>query len=92
MKIRSAVPENGCLIVLVDGRKQKKQKNNCKTYTHLPPTGRRLRKLMSVLNVSFCRSYVQILIFDNWSFFQSGSAVSHCCRHYTSIVAVVGLW
>jgi len=42
MKIRSAVPENGCLIVLVDG---KKQKNNCKTYTHPPPTGRRLRKL-----------------------------------------------
>ena len=52
MKILSAVPENGCLIVLVDGKKQKKnkkktkkqQKNNCKTYTHLPPTGRRLRK------------------------------------------------
>ena len=41
MKIRSAVPENGCLIVLVDG---KNKKNNCKTYMHPPPTGRRLRK------------------------------------------------
>jgi len=28
VKIRSAVPENGCLIVLVDGKKTKKQKNN----------------------------------------------------------------
>jgi len=45
MKIRSAVPENGCLIVLVDGKNKKKTKNNCKTYTHPPPTGRRLRKL-----------------------------------------------
>ena len=46
MKIRSAVPENGCLIVLLDGKKTKKnKKNNCKTYTHPPPTGRRLRKL-----------------------------------------------
>jgi len=26
MKIRSAVPENGCLIVLVDGKKQKTKK------------------------------------------------------------------
>jgi len=26
MKIRSAVPENSCLIVLVDGKKNKKQK------------------------------------------------------------------
>ena len=26
MKIRSAVPENGCLIVLVDGKKTKKNK------------------------------------------------------------------
>jgi len=52
MKICSAVPENGCLIILADGKnkKQKKtekktKKNNCKTYTHPPPTGRRLRKL-----------------------------------------------
>jgi len=53
MKIRSAAPENGCLIVLVDEKnKQKKQKknknknkkNNCKTYTHPHPTGSRLRK------------------------------------------------
>jgi len=27
------------------GQKQKKTKNNCKTYTHPPPTGRRLRKI-----------------------------------------------
>jgi len=26
MKIRSAVPENGCLIFMVDGKRQKKQK------------------------------------------------------------------
>jgi len=52
MKIRSAVPDNGCLIVLVDGKNKKKQKqktkNNCKTYTHPPPTGRRLRKTVPV--------------------------------------------
>ena len=41
MKIRSAVPENGCLIFLRMKKKQKKQKNSCKTYT-LPPH-RRLR-------------------------------------------------
>jgi len=43
MKIRSAVPENGCLIFFVDGKNKKKtEKNICKTYT-LPPH-RRLRK------------------------------------------------
>ena len=31
MKIRSAVPENGCLIVLVDGKNKKKQKKTKKT-------------------------------------------------------------
>jgi len=30
MKIHSAVPENGCLIVLVDGKKTKKQKTTKK--------------------------------------------------------------
>jgi len=30
MKIRSAVPENGCLIFLTDGKKQKKTKNKKK--------------------------------------------------------------
>jgi len=48
MKIRSAIPENGCLIFLTDRKKNKKQKNKqkniCKTYMHKPPTGRRLRK------------------------------------------------
>jgi len=39
MQIRSAVPENGCLIfmhfVVADGKKAKKTKKNiCKTYTH----------------------------------------------------------
>jgi len=46
MKIRSAVPENGCLIFLTDGKSRKKTKKNkkniCKTYTH--PPHRRLRK------------------------------------------------
>jgi len=31
MKIRSAVRENGCLIFLTDGKKQKEQKQNKKT-------------------------------------------------------------
>jgi len=30
MKIRSAIPENGCLIVLVDGKNKKKQNKNKK--------------------------------------------------------------
>ena len=30
MKIRSAVPENGCLIVLVDGKKNKKKQKKTK--------------------------------------------------------------
>jgi len=47
MKIRSAVPENGCLIFLTDGKSRKKTKKNkqkkiCKTYTL--PNHRRLRK------------------------------------------------
>jgi len=28
MKIRSGVPENGCLIVVADGKQKKKQKQN----------------------------------------------------------------
>jgi len=47
MKIRSAVPENGCLIVLMDEKnKKQKTKKNCKTYMHPPPTRRRLCKLL----------------------------------------------
>jgi len=43
MKIRSAVPENGCLVFLwLTEKAKKKQKNICKTYTH--PPRRRLRK------------------------------------------------
>jgi len=43
MKIRSAVPENGCLVFLWRTEKVKKTKKNiCKTYTH--PPHRRLRK------------------------------------------------
>jgi len=46
MKIRSAVPENSCLVFLWRTEKteksKKKQKNICKTYTH--PPHRRLRK------------------------------------------------
>jgi len=44
----SAVPENGCLIFLVDEKKTKKNiKNICKTYTLLPH--RRLRKLERII-------------------------------------------
>jgi len=42
MKIRSAVPENGCLI-FCGGRKMQK-KNICKTYTHSRPLAARMRK------------------------------------------------
>jgi len=43
MKIRSAVPKNGCLIFFAEQKKTKKTKKNiCKTYT-LPPH-QRLRK------------------------------------------------
>jgi len=47
MKIRSAFPENGCLVFLwrtekAKNKKQKTKKNICKTYTH--PPHRRLRK------------------------------------------------
>ena len=39
MKIRSAVPENGCLIfmhfVVANGKRRGRQKTDCKTYTHL---------------------------------------------------------
>jgi len=45
MKIRSAVPENGCLIFMhyrvADG---KKTKNICKTYTHSRHLAVRMRK------------------------------------------------
>jgi len=41
MKIRSAVPENGCLVFLwwmeKNKKQKKKQKNICKTYMHLRP-------------------------------------------------------
>ena len=40
MKIRSAVPENGCLIVLVDGKKQKTKKTTAKhIHIRLLPEG-----------------------------------------------------
>ena len=66
MKIRSAVPENGCLIFLTDRKKTKKnkkkqkktKKNICKTYTHPPPTGRRLRKLQLYTTI--------LLLFLRW--------------------------
>jgi len=52
MKIRSAVPENGCLSF--GGRKRNK-KNICKTYTHPPPTGRRLRKKVIIVGLISAR-------------------------------------
>ena len=56
MKIRSAVPENGCLIFC--GGRKKKQKNICKTYTHLRPIAARMRKLTATLT-KFCAYYLQ---------------------------------
>jgi len=35
MKIRSAVPENGCLIVLVDGKKTEKKQQKTTTAKHI---------------------------------------------------------
>jgi len=49
MKICLAVPENGCLIFLVDGKKTKNKKSICKTYTLLPH--RRLRKMMTMMGL-----------------------------------------
>jgi len=46
MKIRSAVPENGCLVFLWRTEKAKNKKNICKTYTHLP--NRWLRKIATL--------------------------------------------
>ena len=46
MKIRSAVPENGCLIFMhYRGGRKKNKKNICKTHTHSRPLAARMRKL-----------------------------------------------
>jgi len=42
MKIRSAIPENVCLVFLWRTEKKENRKNICKTYTH--PPHRQLRK------------------------------------------------
>ena len=60
MKIRSAVPENGCLIFLQTEKKQNKkqkktEKNICKTYT-IPPH-RRLRKWWQKYFVAYVMSH-----------------------------------
>jgi len=50
MKIRSVVPENGCLIVMdfvvADGKKRQKQKTDCKTYTHSRHLAARMHQLL----------------------------------------------
>ena len=53
MKIRSAVPENGCLIVLVDGKKQKKTKKTTAKHIRirLLPEGGCVKNLKTL---SFC--------------------------------------
>ena len=47
MKIRSAVPENGCLIFMHYrcGRRKKQKKTDCTTYTHSRHLAARMRKL-----------------------------------------------
>jgi len=58
MKIRSTVPENGCLIGLVDENKQKKQKKTKKTAKHI-----RIR----LLPEGGCVNYVWLLSAQNLS-------------------------
>jgi len=53
MKIRSAVPENGCLIifmhfVVADGKRRRQKKTDCKTYTHLRHLAAQMRKLVFI--------------------------------------------
>jgi len=84
MKIRSAVPKNGCLIVLVDGKKQKNTKKNkkniCKTYTHPRHTGSRLRKkTCSDITIS------DIHITSNHSEHMLLSRPSHLVQHSRSV-------
>ena len=56
MKIRSAVPENGCLIVLVDGKKTKKKQKKTKKTTakhirlRLLPEGGCVNKKLQTIN------------------------------------------
>ena len=57
MKIRSAIPENGCLIFThyrCGGRKKNKR-NICKTYTHSRPIAARMRKHRTLPSVMNCK-------------------------------------
>ena len=51
MKIRSAVPENGCLVFF--GERKKTEKNICKTYTHPPHPRLRKQRLYRILLFQF---------------------------------------
>jgi len=80
MKIRSAVPENGCLIFCGERKKNRKKnrKNICKTYT-LPPH-RRLRK--NGLNISFWNSYTKTNYSRNSIFSKTANIVYEKCRQW----------
>jgi len=53
MKIRSAVPENGCLIfmhyLVTDRKRMQKAKNICKTHTHSHPLAAQMSKQNSLV-------------------------------------------
>jgi len=80
MKIRSVVPENGCLIFF--GGRKKTKKNICKTYT-LPPHRRLRKKLNRCTAVIFSCS-------DNWRIDMQcafpGATATHCCSCFTCIL------
>jgi len=63
MKIRSAVPENGCLVFFVaDGKSRKKQKKTKRTSVkHTHPPHRRLRKYTPVQRLQPDDSFVYFI-------------------------------
>jgi len=75
MKIRSAVPQNGCLVFLWRTEKNRKKTNNiCKTYTH--PPHRQLRKkavkqCRNLQNIITSSVFMPFMNFDNSEDFPS---------------------
>ena len=85
MKIRSAVPGNGCLVFFAANGKSKKQKKNiCNTYTHAPH--RRLRKLGWIQNSAIHMHSIYTMstqhgVYDTickWVMTKSSFSISEC--------------